>query len=1428
MQQVHNRRWFVFIAVVLGSAAGVVFGSGFNGRAQAQIEDNPVYVSDSPEGWELFQRAQDQAADNPTEAARVYQQLLDGFALRLLPRSEFDRDHLLSVRERVHAALRGAPVVFERYRLMQTAEAERLLAAGDHDRLLRTRFLTAPALEAVLRRTQEDIESARFRRAINRLLEAERHPDLSGRREAFYWYMLALASHHANDAAHRARGVERLGRMDDPAARALIVELNRLLAEAARPDADPVYVPNAIGPAADFTALHAQPIWSLALDASLMRRLYAAESAGIVPRSSAVQSARRDAGLMTTMPTLVGTVVYVNEGHRIRAIDRFSQRVLWSQVIGRGDGVPSPGDANTASDTNVIAIEGDFLVTLTGHAHLSSRSGRGELVCLDRRTGEVHWRIELDMLHGREEFERLFAHGALIAADGAVFVLASKPTREFLSSCYVLSFDLETGALRWSRYLAASSAMQREDIRSITSVTYDKGDLFIATPLGITASLAAESGEVRWLRRHRIPIVTAPRARVPWEISAPVMSPRGVVAISPDQRHVVLLDRETGEELERHSMTSFGSPRYLLADAHHVYSIGQTVYAYDHEELTAPIWVLDHGRAAEMRGRVQVVEGGLIVPTTSAILHIDAESGAELGRLAVDGGGNVLAVGPQLFLASTDELRSFMALEVAEAMLRERIDAAPNDAEPALSLLRLSLRAGNAAMGLDAALAVRRVLDRLPADDAARVLAQRELFEQLIAFDASDVQRTIAEGDAIHDQLESMVERPTQRVRQMLARGDWLARSAAREPGRLILAGGMFDAVLADEALATIMYSAGDVDREARLAATQRLGRLVARHGPEFIRSINPDAEARLSRIAGAAASSPEAIVEQVMRSPFAAEANNATIEAARRFRDRGDRHAAVSLLSMRARLEGVAERERLYGLLIETCLEAGWDRLATAYLEEADRAGLTSVTATGGSRLVRPWIQALRAGDGRWQPLPVLGDFHDETGGRRLAGRLLVATAVGARQPIDRAYLLDGQMLRAHAAEDLEELWSLEMPTMRASILTERDGRVLFWSESDVRRLVEPALIVVDSATGTKAWEASNLLTRLLGTRDEDLRAPLRDEALPSGRVFDPRDVIPVVDGRRLYAVGRVAGIAAFDVQHGAEPVWLTDHGLTHVYHAAAHDLAVVLSGIVERRSARTGRIERKPLIVLMDPLTGAIRREITPRDEQVVRWMTVLEDGRLVTGGNSVVEVFSLASGDREWTNLSDEAPDMARAWEVGGRLLVQDASASLRGMSLEDGRFGPAPILPGGDWSPSDLLGVIDGGSGRVALYRDRVLFFDEQGRLSGRDSIVEDRLYTHVAAAADRVIVVSHVRRRGGGIPEPGQRRSLFVDRLYVLSRNGMVIDGRDVEAESPPASAVGVVNGWVLISSETQTIAAPAPLVPVDAGGDEGKMGDDPG
>src|SRR5262249_769594 len=104
---------------------------------------------------------------------------------------------------------------------------------------------------------------------------------------------------------------------------------------------------------------------------------------------------QRDRGsLLTSAPTIAGTSVFLNEGGVVRAYDRLSGRLRWGREL---PGFDPSGDTGGAGDLNIVAVEGDALVTLVGHAGPVGRPG-GRVVCLDAATGDLRWNVALGQL----------------------------------------------------------------------------------------------------------------------------------------------------------------------------------------------------------------------------------------------------------------------------------------------------------------------------------------------------------------------------------------------------------------------------------------------------------------------------------------------------------------------------------------------------------------------------------------------------------------------------------------------------------------------------------------------------------------------------------------------------------------------------------------------------------------------------------------------------------------------------------------------------------------------------------------------------------------------------------------------------------------------------------------------------------------------
>ncbi len=426
--------------------------------AAAPPPQNPVYIDDSPRAWEQFQLAQDQAPDNAGEAVRLYQELLDDYAMKLVPMTAATEDHFVAVRGRVLAELFADERLLERYRLIETAQAQRLLAAGELKRLAITRSATEPGLEALLRLGQWNLESARFRSALSWLSEAADHPDLTGDRASHCWYMIGMAAHYLGDTAGRDRAVAALHEL----AREAELLRDAMRRWSAGISKSPVEPSISILDRAEAVQLHelvSQPIWSTRLDGTPFSQR--AVLAG-VDRSASTAPRQQGPGPgveLTAAATVAGSVVYINEGRTIRAIDRFTGRSLWRPYVDRSANSTLSRSGDRIADLNIVVTEGNTLVTLTGHAYADGRDARAadrRVVCLDAGNGELRWARRIDRLDDKEEYGGLIPHGAAVVAEGAVFVLARKVSRQLLTSCYLISLDLADGRLRWARHIASS------------------------------------------------------------------------------------------------------------------------------------------------------------------------------------------------------------------------------------------------------------------------------------------------------------------------------------------------------------------------------------------------------------------------------------------------------------------------------------------------------------------------------------------------------------------------------------------------------------------------------------------------------------------------------------------------------------------------------------------------------------------------------------------------------------------------------------------------------------------------------------------------------------------------------------------------------------------------------------------------------------
>ena len=1386
--------------------------------AAAPPPQNPVYIDDSPRAWEQFQLAQIQAPDNAGEAVRLYQELLDDYAMKLVPMTAATEDQFIAVRARVLAELFADEQLLQRYRLIETAQAQRLLAAGELKRLAITRSATEPGLEALLRLGQWNLESARFRSALGWLSEAAHHPDLTGDRASHCWYMIGMAAHYLGDTAGRDRAVAVLHELVSEA-EPLRDAMRRLSAGISKSPVEPSISILDRAAAVQLQELVSQPIWSTRLDGTpfSQRALLAGldRSASTAPR----QQGPGPGVELTAAATVAGSVVYINEGRTIRAIDRFTGRSLWRPYVDRSANSTLSRSGDRIADLNIVVTEGNTLVTLTGHAYADGRDARAadrRVVCLDAGNGELRWARRIDRLDGKEEYGGLIPHGAPVVAEGAVFVLARKVSRQLLTSCYLISLDLADGRVRWARHIASSGGIRSRVARPFSSPIYHDGDLVVATPVGAVARIRADTGETRWLRRYPPPLNPSFAERRAWQIGGPVATPRGVIALRPDERRVILLDWESGDELASFSAIgrdAWNAPRYFLANEHSVYGIGREIRVFRLEALDRPIWRLPGpalqsdstaGPAIEdleIYGRVQLTDGALIVPTPQHLLVVDDETGRIRQVVNADVAGNPLATGAQLVVTGNERLDSYMPFRHAQQMLRQRLAEAPNDPDPALSLLQLGMRARDLGLALEAAelaIAATNADGATPASQNAR----HELFGMLLELDRLHLARKPPDGETLHAMIEAVAAGPDQRVEHLLAYGDWLADHA------LARAVEVYQAILSTADLAATGRFDGSVQRPAAAWAAERLSRIMQRHGRTAYQPQSEFARLQLEQLRTEQDSAPP-FLALAAEFPLADAAADAALHAANLYAADGDTPSAVAALIVTYRSDPRRQRaERLLGAVVEYCRLMGWTATAQIVLRYVvETFGDIALDTAGGSREAGAWLASLEPAD-RPGRKPRIGEI--QTVAEPLDGMLVTRyPGVTFAAPTDRLLLYDGEHLRMITSVGLGTLWSVPLgQRVDPYILRFDRDRLLLWvvaPDGDAQ-----AVMFDLSKRGARLW-ATPWMNEVLGEPPVRSRRDGRPgQRSPEQTALDPGECLPLIRGNLLVIVRRSGDSVAFDLADSGRQRWKAEPrlALDRVALVLLHDFALVLSG--SRFAA--GEDEPVARLLLVDLATGRQLREITPVDGASVRWMAAGPLGELLYGTRAGIEMLQLPSGRALWSNLSVAAQRTRRGWPVRGSVLVQTQTDRrqgpgnpLRTIKLTNGILSDPFALPARrGWDPSVLNRIVLDDQRVFAMFGERIVRFDALGEVVGADSIADERDYKWLLPTDDRLVLISRSESRQ-------RRRTQHKYRLYTLSWNCKLMgDSFELPPVSEPFDRAAVIDGWILLSSPSRTVAIAAP------------------
>ncbi|MFO0874958.1 MAG: PQQ-binding-like beta-propeller repeat protein [Phycisphaerales bacterium] len=1357
------------------------------------------------------------------------------------------------------------PPVLERFRAAVGATAQRRLEEGDLERAWRSALPTSAGFDATLRLAQDALERGAFDAARRRLEDLADHPDFEGQRAARARTLAGLAAVAVGDRVGADAAIAALRDDGETVAKAGAAAIERLLAQLGAGGSLPRLVRGATPldrgegmptGEAPWHLLAAQPLpQSLAMRAASLGD----DANRFAPRN--VDRFRERGSFLTAAPTVAGNSAFVNEGGVVRAYDRLSGRLRWLREL---PGFDPSSESGPAGDLSIVAVEGDALVTLVGHANAVGRSGGSRVVCLDAATGDIRWQTALGQVRaGDESFEGLFPHGEPLIRDGVVYLLARKVTSRLETVAYVVALDLADGRMRWARHLCSSSTARIGSARSYSSLAAENGLLYAAVSTGAAACLDAETGEYRWLRRLVVPVRDPRYESEPWEMSAPLLTQAGIVMVSPDQMQMLVMDPVDGRTLRTRPLgqaEAWGLPRYFLrvpatggagtqVDAERpvdpaiarsapgepelIISIGSDIVAFAADDLARPRWKLSEMMAAEpdlmaderrgVRGRVQQVDRSLVVPLRDRLLVIDVDRGAARTLAAGAAAGNPLVIGPQLLLATDTRVEAYMPFAEAERFLRARIADDPRDADRPLALLGLGLRARSFATCIEAAEAALTVVEGAP--EARTAAADRaDLFALLLEVDAADIADPATadvDGERLHALMGRVASTPAQRARREIALGDWQTRR-----GRTDAAVATWRATLADPTLAGALVPDGEIERAAQLAVLVRLS--AAGSGARGDGNLAVDTELRAALARNADSTTLLPLLERGVL-------DSTTVDATGRVCDAlvADGHADTAMnvaLRLWRRLElaessGAVDaelRSRIAGLAVVAANRADAPARAAALLDAfasggaagrpADRAAAERIVLDGVAMSVDELRAQLAAFGAPLRPRTAkLGSFNGAA--RELPGRLLRTIAPGGiappALPPDRAVVAGEEGVKLLDAE-LNATWTIAVDDPDPRILA-FDGRgLLLWSIVGG----DPVAMMIDPEEGRLRWLSPRISTLL--PPPSGVRAP--EQLLPGGQPFDVAEVLPIVAGNRLILVRRSGEVAAIDIYDAGAVRWKKPAMLMQVHSAWSDDALLLLGGLdVDGRAA----------VVAIDARDGRELARRRPSLGSRVHWVSASPSGVALIGTDAGIEAFDPSAGssaapaapdaaERDatlWRRADPAARGTLRAWNASPWMLLADATEELIAVRTADGRFGGEMAFDAstrGEPTSLRLRDVLVDARGVVAQFEQRIVAFDRRGAIVGMDAIADERDFRAVLPSWPRLVAASFVRSEQIEI-EGGGRRTQYVFRIYQFdAAQGCKLIGNALQVASlgQAFERARLIDGWLLLSTSGSIVAVP--------------------
>lgn len=1395
-------------------------------------QPGPVFPDDSLAAREALTRVEElTAAGNLGEAVRVLQQTIEREGDRVLE-APGRPDLFIPVRLRAHELLLSSPSLLDRYRAAEGARAESLLATPEGvESVERSRLLTSAGLEAALRLAQEHLEAARFEAARLTLSQLERHPDRTA------------GSPTARDAARLAEHVAR--RLDRPEVTAWA--RHWLTQAGLEPSLPPVSESRAralppVSPFTSTTDFQPDQVVGRPLASAWLSPEIAASAENARRRRGRGRGASEDpAEQPWVMPLCVGDVLYINDSFGVSAWDRLTLTPIWRNrppEPGLDPGTePDPdfdrtvldyGNTRNLEDSAQVAFASGIAVAATGWVRDGERHGDPRVHAFDAATGRSLWSVALASID--PSLTEGGVRGAVVIDQDTVILTVRRIAgNRRVTSAHLAALDLFTGRPRWARLLATAGSLPYQRMSRVTDAPLLlHGLIYRVDDVGIIAAVESVSGRVAWVRRFKGLNAATAETTAPWAASAPILSGRSLIALSPSHESVVRLDPANGDLLGERPAGELDGPRYLLSAGPWLACIGATRLTFvdaDTFESAPPV------RSTELvdppiRGRAIVSDGRLIVSVgpgpASGLVQIDPVDPARLDRVALENSGNVLALGGDVLIVDDARLYSYVGWERADRVLTARLADDPADPRPALSLVDLAYRAGRPdriAPAADIALErLARPATRAPEIEEQHRL-QRLLYTSLLgiiqtaqyppAVDPGNppatrdpVIRDPAALDALTERLGRAAESADEQVTYLLTLGR-LREMQANAPAAVEA----YQRVLTRPELAGGAWTSAQLSVRGDLEAARRIREVIARFGrapyqafdQEFARetaAAGNDAAAleRLARAYPAAADTPAVLAraaELHARSGHAADAARvyaAALAASEWALQLGEPGRLAEIGEITGRLVGSLEAQdrlsaaaQLLDRVRKTYPETTITREGTPLAADSLSAAIAQRLAT----LERPARLGTRISrepqrlDG-WELLPPL--THDRP---HPVEHLVLISPSTSRVGLWSAGIESGKLQMA---------WSRETPGIPPVLIRLDAQAAYFYWPARQGGVVEKVRIV----GGETEW-TSRPIRELLGRGPDALNdggpvtlpTPLDGEVRPS-------DLLVATDEQTLLLVERGGGATALDLGTGSS-LWTRAASLAIVHDADINAGLVALAGIADGPALEN--TTPAPRILILDARSGAPVHTL-PALPGPPRWIRLTPQGTLLSALDDRVAAWDAATGSAQWAMTDPGARRCLDSWTFDDRLFLLDADRQIWLASLSSGRAVAGPLR--GRERLGERLSIAAAAAGpNVVFSTERgFLIFDPAGQLIGADGA--DGRTSFIPARASESLLVC-IQSERGELPDGRAAARL----MLFAADSGKLLSAEDIILSEDP-SDLALLDGAIVITAGSSTVVLGAP------------------